>query len=68
VSSIDPGRPAEDVGIMKGDIIKEVNRKQVKNVQEYSEAIGKAKPGENILFFIKRGDDSLFVVLKPAKK
>jgi serine protease Do len=68
VSSIEPGGPAEDVGIMKGDIIKEVNRKQVKNVQEYSEAIGKAKPGENILFFIKRGDDSLFVVLKPAKK
>ncbi|HJX32357.1 MAG TPA: DegQ family serine endoprotease [Thermodesulfobacteriota bacterium] len=68
VSSIEPGGPAEDVGIMKGDIIKEVNRKQVKNVQEYSEAIGKAKPGENILFFIKRGDDSLFIVLKPAKK
>jgi serine protease Do len=68
VSNIEPGGPAEDVGIMKGDIIKEVNRKPVKNVQEYSEAIGKAQPGENILFFIKRGDDSLFVVLKPAKK
>ena len=68
VSSVEPGGPAEDVGIMKGDIIKEVNRKQVKNVREYSEAIAKVKPGENVLFFIKRGDDSLYVVLKAAKK
>ncbi|WAC07085.1 MAG: DegQ family serine endoprotease [Thermodesulfobacteriota bacterium] len=68
VISIEPGGPAEDVGIMKGDIIKEVNRKPVKNVREYSEAIGKVKPGENILFFIKRGDDSLYVVLNAVKK
>jgi serine protease Do len=68
VSNISPGGPAEDVGIMKGDVIKEVNRKPVKNVHEYSMAIGKSKPGENILFFIKRGEDSLYVVLKPAKK
>lgn len=68
ISSVEPGGPAEEVGIMKGDIIKEVNRKRVKNVQEYSAAIAKAAAGENILFFMKRGEDSLFVVLKPAKK
>jgi serine protease Do len=68
VSSVEPGGPAEDVGIMKGDVIKEVNRKPVKNSQEFSAAIGKTKPGETVLFFIKRGEESLFVVLKPTEQ
>ena len=68
VNKVEPGGPAAEVGIRKGDLIKEVNRKPVKNMRAYLEAIGKVKPGENVLLFIKRGEDSLFIVLKSDKK
>lgn len=68
VNKVEPGGPADEVGIRKGDLIKEVNHKPIKNMRAYLEVIGKVKPGENVLLFVKRGEDSLFVVLKPDKK
>jgi hypothetical protein len=37
-------------------------------MDDFLEAIEKAKPGENILLFIKRGEDTLYLVLKPEEK
>ncbi|MCX8011913.1 MAG: DegQ family serine endoprotease [Desulfobacterota bacterium] len=67
ITDVEPGGPADEAGLQRGDIIKEVNRIPVKNIKNYSDILAKAKPGENILFFIRRGEDSLYLVLKPAK-
>lgn len=67
VSNVEPGGPADEVGIRRGDIIKEVNRKPIKNMKEYSAEIEKVEPGGNALLFLKRGEDTLYVVLKPEK-
>ncbi len=68
VRRVEPNGPADEAGIRRGDIIKEVNRKPIKNMGDFLEAIEKAKPGENILLFIKRGEDTLYLVLKPEEK
>ena len=34
VTRVEPGSPAANAGIQTGDIIREVNRKAVKNVEE----------------------------------
>lgn len=55
--------PAERAGIREGDVIIEVNRASVVNLDEYYEAIKEAKKGDKILFWIKRGRSSQFVVV-----
>jgi len=68
VSAVESGGAAEEAGIRRGDIIKEVNQRRITSMQQFSEAVRKAPAGENVLLFIKRGDDTLYVVLKPEKK
>lgn len=52
VTSVDPGSKAEEAGLMPGDIIMEVNRKQVKTTQDVSKNL---KKGTNTLR-VARGD------------
>jgi len=66
VVSVDEGGLADQAGIQKGDIIKEVNRKPVKNLEEYSAAIEETPKGKPILFLLKRGKQSLFVTLEAS--
>jgi serine protease Do len=68
VSQVDPGSPADDAGIRPGDVIKEVNRKEIGDVDAYTQAISAAKKGESLLFLIRRGAGSIFVVVKPESK
>ena len=65
VGKVEPDGPADEAGIRRGDIIKEVNRKPISSMKDYSEVLERIKPDENILFFIRRGEDTLYVVLKP---
>jgi serine protease Do len=64
VTYVENDSPAERAGIREGDIIIEVNREPVKNLDEYYKATKQAKKGDKILFWIKRGRSSQFVVVK----
>jgi serine protease Do len=61
------GSPAEEAGLQQGDLIKEVNRKPVKDLQTYQSMITSAKKSGNILFRIKRGGMNLFVSMRIAE-
>jgi serine protease Do len=65
VTGIEPGTKAEDSGIIEGDLIKEINHKEIKNLLEYKAAIKAVKSGEPIQMFIRRADG--FVVVKIDK-
>jgi serine protease Do len=65
ITQVEPGSPADDAGVKRGDIIKEINRKPVKSMSQYLKALEKRKSGENILFLIKRGRNSIWIVIKP---
>jgi serine protease Do len=64
VTDVQFGSPAAEAGLRKGDIIKEVNRDEITSISEFRAAIKKSKK-ENILFLIKRGGNSLWIVVKP---
>ena len=64
VANVEPGSPADEAGLKKGDIIKEINRKSIKTMDGYLDAI-KDKKSENMLVLIKRDRTSLWVVIKP---
>jgi serine protease Do len=63
VTGIEPGSPAADAGIRAGDVIREVNRKPVKDVQDFIQKIEKAKDQDNVLLFLQRGQNNLFAAV-----
>ena len=64
ITGVEPGSAAEDGGLRRGDLIKEMDHKPVQTVDEYRRQLKKAKQGESILFLVKRGDQTFFVTVK----
>jgi serine protease Do len=63
VTGVEPGSPAADAGLRTGDVIQEVNRKPVNDVDGFSRAIAQAKSQDTILLLIQRGQNSLFAAI-----
>jgi serine protease Do len=68
ISDIKDGSPAAEAGLQPGDLISEVNRTAVKNLNDYQQALRQAESGENLLLLVKRGSGALYVVLTPFSK
>ena len=68
ISDIKDGSPAAEAGLQPGDLISEVNRTAVKNLNDYQQALKQVKNGENLLLLVKRGSGALYVVLTPVSK
>ena len=67
VASVVPGSPAARANIRSGDVIQQVNKKAVKNVEDFKQEIETSKEQETILLLIQRGETTLFAALTPAK-
>jgi serine protease Do len=65
ISSVKPGSAAEEAGLRSGDVIIQVNRRPVKNIEEYNREITRSEKGKPVLFLVRRGQSSLFLALKP---
>ena len=66
VASVDPSSAAAAAGLQTGDIIQEVNRKPVHNVNEYQQAIASGG-NEPVLMLVERGGVTHFVVIAPQQ-
>ena len=66
ISNIQEGSSAAEAGLRPGDLITEVNRTAIKNLDDYQQALQKVKGGENLLLLIKRAAGSFYAVLTPA--
>ena len=64
VTQVDPSSPAATAGIMRGDVIEEVNRKPVRSVEEYQQAIG-AGGNQPVLLLVNRSGTTHYVVIEP---
>jgi serine protease Do len=64
VTDVVPGSMADMAGIQVGDLIVEVNRKQVKNSKEFHKELLKVSKGKSVLFLIKRGNSTIYVALR----
>jgi serine protease Do/serine protease DegQ len=61
ITSVEPGSPAAQTGLRRGDIITSANRKNIKNISELQSAINSSK---TLLINIRRGNGSLFLFLQ----
>jgi serine protease Do len=62
VVSVKAESKAEKAGINKGDVIFEINRKEINTVNDYRDVVGEVKKGETLSFLIKRRGAGLAVV------
>ena len=58
VTEAEPASFAEDLGFARGDVITEINRESIGSVVDYSKAVSKLKPGDDIVFKVLRRQDS----------
>ena len=65
VTQVEPGSPAANAGIQTGDVIQQVNRKPVKNVEDFVQKVEKATDKDNVLLLIQRGQNRLFAAVTP---
>jgi len=63
VSDINPGSAAEEAGIIRGDIILEINREKVESIVQYKKALQAAQEKKSVLLLIKRNKNTRFVVI-----
>ncbi|MEI6808736.1 MAG: DegQ family serine endoprotease [bacterium] len=63
VSNVDPSGLAAESGIETGDLITSVNRKSVKSVEEFNNALADFAKAKAILLRVKNGKGTRFVVI-----
>jgi serine protease Do len=61
VTDVQSGSPADDGGVHRGDVIREINHKPVKNVTDLQAAIGNLKEGSTVLLSVVRQGETFFL-------
>jgi len=64
IDAVDPSSPAAEAGLTRGDVIQQVNRRDVSNTSEFNQAVRQAGSGE-VLLLVNRGGNTRFVVVEP---
>ena len=65
VVNVKPDSPTSDAGIVVGDVILSIDKKNVDNVKEYRAVISKLKKGKPVIFKIQRKERKLYIAVTP---
>ncbi len=64
VVQIESDSPAEEAGFRTADILLEMDKAPLKDLEKFQKKIQDYKKGDTILFLVKRGDVTLYLTLK----
>jgi serine protease Do len=64
VTAVDPDSAAEQAGLQRGDVIREINRQPVRSVKDFEKLASDVKKGERVLMLINRRGATLFLSVK----
>jgi serine protease Do len=67
VEDVQPGSPADNAGLQRGDVIMEVNRHSVKSASEVAHALSGVPSGQDALVLVWSNGGSTFRVLHPSQ-
>ena len=65
VVKVDPDSKLYEAGIRPGDIVLQINQKNISTIEDYKKAASKIRPKERVLLLIRRKGEDLFVSVKP---
>jgi S1-C subfamily serine protease len=49
---------------MPGDVVLEINRKAIRNIDDYQGALQSLEKGKSALFLVKRGENTIYLAVK----
>jgi serine protease Do len=64
ITNVRRGSSAWNAGLRKADIIVEINKKEINDIEEYKSIINKIKQDESLLFLVKRNQNTIYIALK----
>ncbi len=67
VTDVVPGSPSEDAGFSKGDVIREINRRPVRDISGYRRVMDAAAQGHAMLFLIQREGQTFYLSVEVGK-
>jgi serine protease Do len=65
VTEVEAGSAADEAGIQSGDVILEINRKPVHNLDDFRKQVGALGKDDTVLLRIVRNGQRLFVAVNP---
>jgi serine protease Do len=65
IVSVDSGAPSEEANLRRGDVISEINRQRITNLNDFNKAVARIKPGDNVLLFVNRGGKKFYAAVEP---
>ncbi|MCH7760675.1 PDZ domain-containing protein, partial [candidate division TA06 bacterium] len=69
VEKVEPGSPADEAGIRRGDVIKKIGEKSIQNLSDYRKAEKSfEKETKPVLFWVNRNDSYRFVPIRPREE
>ncbi len=63
ITNVTPGSAADDAGIHRGDLIKQIDGSDVKTIKDFDEAMKSVKSGGSVAFLLQRAGTSFFVAI-----
>jgi serine protease Do len=64
VTDVEPGSPADEVGIQPRDIILQVNKAKITSFKQYLSEMSKAIKNKSVVLLVKRGKSNFFVSIR----
>ncbi len=64
ITNVNPGSIGHEAGLMAGDIILEINKTYVGNLDDYRKSVDSLKEGQTALFLVQRENNTIYVALK----
>jgi serine protease Do len=68
VNQVEPGSVSDEAGVQRGDIIREVNGQNIRNVEDYRSALTKVKKGDVTRLLVRRGERNLYLTIRGPKE
>jgi serine protease Do len=65
IVKVEPYSAAEDAGLKKGDVIQEINKKKIDDMDDFNRVKRTLGERETLLLFINRSGSKFFITLKP---
>jgi serine protease Do len=67
VSGVDVSGPAAEAGLRRGDVVREINRLPIRDIDDYETVTAHLRTDTTVLLLVERRGNNLYVALKPGK-
>lgn len=67
VSGVDANGPAAEAGLRRGDVVREINRLPIGDIDDYETITSNLRTDSTVLLLVERRGSNLYVALKPEE-